>query len=231
MEVYHHPQVEKKSFKGYFLEFLMIFLAVTLGFFAENIREYFSNNERAEQLTQELVQQLKNDTSVLNLVIGYQTRLQEKADTLFNMLREPIKEPDVKKFQNVVNDCYQITTFTPSSGAISAIKNELSLKQFSSTEIGTYITGYETESNQASSLEKTQTEQVREVIQKFMQEHFSADDLHALRITHTDNSGKLRKTSADDLDKFRADMVGIEDFNRLLLQEYKYCMENAVSLM
>jgi len=36
MEVHRHPDVEKKRFKEYFLEFLMIFLAVTLGFFAEN---------------------------------------------------------------------------------------------------------------------------------------------------------------------------------------------------
>jgi len=31
MEVHHHPHVEKKNFKEYFLEFLMIFLAVTMG--------------------------------------------------------------------------------------------------------------------------------------------------------------------------------------------------------
>ncbi|KAA9041153.1 histidine kinase [Ginsengibacter hankyongi] len=30
MEVHHHPHVEKKGFKEYFLEFLMIFLAVTI---------------------------------------------------------------------------------------------------------------------------------------------------------------------------------------------------------
>jgi hypothetical protein len=44
MEVHHHPHLphgEKKKFKEYFLEFLMIFLAVTLGFFAENVREHF----------------------------------------------------------------------------------------------------------------------------------------------------------------------------------------------
>jgi len=40
MEVHHHPTVEKKNFKEYFLEFLMIFLAVTLGFFAESYREH-----------------------------------------------------------------------------------------------------------------------------------------------------------------------------------------------
>ena len=31
MEVHHHPKVEKKNFKEYLLEGLMIFLAVTLG--------------------------------------------------------------------------------------------------------------------------------------------------------------------------------------------------------
>jgi hypothetical protein len=32
MEVHHHPKAEKKNFKEYFFEFIMIFLAVTLGF-------------------------------------------------------------------------------------------------------------------------------------------------------------------------------------------------------
>jgi hypothetical protein len=53
--------VEKKGFKEYFLEFLMIFLAVTLGFFAENIREHFTdkNNtkEYLETYRDELIQQ------------------------------------------------------------------------------------------------------------------------------------------------------------------------------
>ena len=37
MEVHHHPHVEKKNFKEYFLEFVMIFLAVSYLFFAENM--------------------------------------------------------------------------------------------------------------------------------------------------------------------------------------------------
>ena len=49
MEVHHHPHVDsdshrKKGFKEYFLEFLMIFLAVTMGFFAENLRERIKDN-------------------------------------------------------------------------------------------------------------------------------------------------------------------------------------------
>jgi len=40
MEVHHHPDLhhKPKKWKEYFLEFLMIFLAVTLGFFAESYR-------------------------------------------------------------------------------------------------------------------------------------------------------------------------------------------------
>jgi len=44
MEVHHHPEVEKKGFKEYLLEGLMIFLAVTMGFIAENIRENISEH-------------------------------------------------------------------------------------------------------------------------------------------------------------------------------------------
>src|SRR5437762_1603799 len=46
MEVHHHPHVEKKNFKEYLLEGLMIFLAVTMGFFAESLRENVSNHEK-----------------------------------------------------------------------------------------------------------------------------------------------------------------------------------------
>ena len=42
MEVHHHPHVptHSKPWKEYVLEGLMIFIAVTLGYGAENIREH-----------------------------------------------------------------------------------------------------------------------------------------------------------------------------------------------
>ncbi len=57
MEVHHHPHVEKKNFKEYFLEFLMIFLAVTMGFIAENIREHIADTKSAHQY----LESYKND--------------------------------------------------------------------------------------------------------------------------------------------------------------------------
>lgn len=71
MEVHHHPHVGKKNFKEYFLEFLMIFLAVTLGFFAENVREYFADRKKETEYIFSFYNDLKNDTDRLNLLIAY----------------------------------------------------------------------------------------------------------------------------------------------------------------
>jgi len=45
MEVHHHPQLEHKPkpWKEYLLEGFMIFIAVMMGFFAENLREHISD--------------------------------------------------------------------------------------------------------------------------------------------------------------------------------------------
>ncbi len=69
MEVHHHPHVEKKSFKEYVLEGLMIFIAVSMGFIAENIRERISDKEKERQYIHLLFDDLKKDTAALNYSI------------------------------------------------------------------------------------------------------------------------------------------------------------------
>ena len=50
MEVHHpHHPTHKKKWSEYIIEFVMLFAAVTLGFFAENIREHQVINHRIEQ--------------------------------------------------------------------------------------------------------------------------------------------------------------------------------------
>src|ERR1700753_2840179 len=50
MEVHHHPDLhhEKKPWKEYLLEGLMIFLAVTMGVFAESVREHINEKSRGQ---------------------------------------------------------------------------------------------------------------------------------------------------------------------------------------
>jgi hypothetical protein len=86
MEVHHHPHVEKKGFKEYFLEFLMIFLAVTLGFFAESLREHLSDKRIEREYIVSFVEDLKQDTANFNRVIPLSESNLKGVDSLLNSL-------------------------------------------------------------------------------------------------------------------------------------------------
>src|SRR5690242_2813587 len=63
MEVHHHTHHthEKRNWKSYFWEFLMLFLAVTLGFFVENQREHYIEDKRAKEFSKSLIEDMQND--------------------------------------------------------------------------------------------------------------------------------------------------------------------------
>ena len=68
MEVHHHSKHPKK-WKEYVIEFLMLFLAVSMGFVAENIREKHIENERAEELIHAFVLDVKQNQKQLDSII------------------------------------------------------------------------------------------------------------------------------------------------------------------
>jgi len=89
MEVHHHPNVEKKNFKEYLLEGLMIFLAVTLGFFAEGYREHLSDCAKEKQYIQSLIADLNNDQQVLAQHISQVQSGVSMMDSLISILDNP----------------------------------------------------------------------------------------------------------------------------------------------
>jgi hypothetical protein len=86
MEVHHHPNVEKKNLKEYFLEFLMIFLAVTMGFFAESLREHIVNIDKEKEFVLSLKEDLATNTSFLLDVIPENQLQFDKLDSLYTLL-------------------------------------------------------------------------------------------------------------------------------------------------
>ena len=111
MEVHHHPHLphaEKRKFKEYFLEFLMIFLAVTLGFFAESLREHINNNEKREQYVQSLVEDLESDTARMDDIIQFDeakitglNSMYQCYDTVTNNLKATSCMGELIKFSKV----------------------------------------------------------------------------------------------------------------------------------
>ena len=87
MEVHHHSHHPKK-WKEYITEFIMLFAAVTLGFFAENQREHLVERHRENQYIQSLYEDLKKDTSMLNTIIAYNDIQINKIDTVNKIIKD-----------------------------------------------------------------------------------------------------------------------------------------------
>ncbi len=84
MEVHHHSHSShgKKSWKSYFWEFLMLFLAVFCGFLAEYQLEHKIENDRGKQYTYSFYEDLLTDSSHFNDLIS---RFQKKLTVLQDM--------------------------------------------------------------------------------------------------------------------------------------------------
>jgi hypothetical protein len=132
MEVHHHPKVEKKKFKEYFLEFIMIFLAVTLGFFAENIRERITEHERAKIYAGTMVSDLGADTAALKSYISYWNYAANNVDTLFQLLsvHQPKEIPSGKLYWYGLFGGAP-TVFVPNDATLQQMKSGGTLRYFS----------------------------------------------------------------------------------------------------
>jgi hypothetical protein len=64
MDIHHHshPSHEKKNWKSYAWEFLMLFLAVFCGFLAEYFLEHRIEKEKGKQYVQSMIEDMKSDS-------------------------------------------------------------------------------------------------------------------------------------------------------------------------
>jgi hypothetical protein len=219
MEVYHHPNLHHnpKKIKEYVLEFIMIFLAVTMGFFAENIRQNISDKWQVRHLCEQLVHDLKNDSIILDNNILRETGLAKKTDSLFSLLQQPATTLDSKKMQELIIACYNINLFQPSSGAMSAIKNELHLKQFANSDITLYISNYETDQALLKTIEQFHMANLKQYIQGFISTHFTPANAYSSLNNGPITGGELRNLAKNDLIQLSADLGFIKSYNAELL--------------
>jgi hypothetical protein len=91
MEVHHHPDIhhKEKKWKEYLLEGLMIFIAVTMGYFAESIREHIGDKSKEQEYIESLVQDLKADQHILSQNVLVLKSGILMMDTMINVLDHP----------------------------------------------------------------------------------------------------------------------------------------------
>ncbi len=142
MEVHHHAHTARKKWTHYLWEFLMLFLAVTLGFFVENRREHYIENHRAAQYAISLLTDLKQDADQLANIIKIRTERIYKLNSLMDELEKPLNEQnDTVLFRIGVYELARRAYPNARTGTYEQIKNSGALRYFP-TELAAELVDY-----------------------------------------------------------------------------------------
>ena len=144
MEVHHHPDLHhnKKPWKEYFLEFLMIFLAVTMGFFAETIRERYSENAKAKELAESLYKEVYSDSVDLQKILAIRAQKEKELDYFINYMRDSSLTNISDRFYRSFAWSFLISStviFEPADGMLNQLRNSGSLRYFKSNKLQSEI--------------------------------------------------------------------------------------------
>ena len=83
---HHLHNAPGNKFWHYFFEFLMLFLAITLGFFVENMRELNTEHHRENQYMRSLIKDVEQDIRNIETDILNRNQKNQIADSLANLL-------------------------------------------------------------------------------------------------------------------------------------------------
>ena len=125
MEVHKHPHhvTHKKKWTEYLLEFFMLFLAVFLGFVAENIRENSVERHREKEYMESLVNDIKADTANAGVVIRDFLHRQPFIDTIVTSFGDML-HGNSKIYAQYRKKAYgSFADFNPSDGTMQQLKN------------------------------------------------------------------------------------------------------------
>jgi hypothetical protein len=146
MEVHKHPHhvMHKKKWNEYLLEFFMLFLAVFLGFVAENLREHFIEHKRANLFAFSMVDDLASDTVELKDYAKYMSYAAYNLDTLMQLLSaNKLGEiPSGKLYwYGLWGGAHR--TFVPNDATFQQMKSSGSLRYFTNKSISQKVAQYD----------------------------------------------------------------------------------------
>jgi hypothetical protein len=146
MEVHAHTHTPRKKWTHYFWEFLMLFLAVFCGFLAEYQLEHKIEKDREKKYMHSLINDLHNDTALINFCI-YQTGfIINGHDSLEYMLENFRNEPAFIKKLYVLNTAFTYIDHSVNwtQGTFEELKGSGHLRLINKQEVKKIMQQYET---------------------------------------------------------------------------------------
>jgi hypothetical protein len=167
MEVHHsHHLGHKKKWNEYILEFVMLFLAVSMGFLAENIREHLVEKEREKQYMESFVVDLESD---LNNIKEGMPRKEGRINAIDTVFRYFKQNPDVSVVPAIIvmkmKRCAWDRSFVRNSTTINQLKNSGGLRLIRNKLVADSIASYDWRWSRAEYYRETYIANQKEIFQ------------------------------------------------------------------
>jgi hypothetical protein len=123
----------------------MIFFAVTIGFYAENIRERVSDSGRETEYMRSMTEDLKQDTANCPKVINRDATIIRGLDTLISFIQNPLR--DDSNINYIYAYCIKYRYSNPevqfSERTMSQLKNNGGLRLVKKSEVSDALSAYD----------------------------------------------------------------------------------------
>jgi len=179
MEVHAHTHTARKKWTHYFWEFLMLFLAVTLGFFVENQREHYVEHQRELQYMRSMVEDLKLDTTELTVHIRLRMERDEMVDSLVYLLTQTNIRENGNSIYYIGRIISPPISFFPNDRTIQQLKSAGGLRLIRDMDISNSIMAYDRKMRQ-SVFELGDEQQVRGEYRLSANKIFSGQVFHQM---------------------------------------------------
>jgi len=216
MEVHHHSHHPKK-WKEYLTEFIMLFTAVTLGFFAENQREHYIEGHRAIQFMESFMEDLSKDKIEVSNARKYATTQLNNIDTAISLLTKGEWTPENIKIM------YRVSLKTSGNRPITFIDRTSAqlrsggMRLIEDKNVSNLITEYWQLITQLDEFEKVSQDQYKMNVKNMTYKIF--DGTKYLDVKN--------KIIGDDATLMTYDKTFLKEYNNRLIH-VKYDLKNAI---
>jgi hypothetical protein len=225
MEVHHsHHLAHKKKLKEYFLEFFMLFLAVSLGFLAENIRESYVEKERAHELALALYADIKNDEEKMRAFIDNRSGILNDVKALIQDIdQNGLKPSDQEQYRLFAETAFYWTYFEPKTANLDQIINSGSLRYFKKRGVIESISKYK--STITNLLARQEREKVffYSNLQPFIINNIN---LQPMDTTHITGSVTIR----DYFNGLKTNNIQLSDGKKLYIEENRDSIQKVMNM-
>jgi hypothetical protein len=216
----------------------MLFLAVTLGFFVENQREHYIENQREKQFIRSLVNDIIADTAKLNSIINRRTARAISLDSLTLLLNTNapnILTNDIYYFAATASRTLRIR-FVPNDGTMQQLKNSGAFRLIRSRIIADSIANYDVSVRNAlrqGEVEETIMHDFRQASAKIFDalkyDQMMDADINVVR--RLDGNPALLNYNQNDLQNWNYKMVSMKTINKANRRDAHLLLRQAKNLL